>query len=72
MITTIGVFATHIEAESSLNELRQFGVCESDCKRVRVFVLDIKRKPETRNPPKQGILLAGFRSNNEPPKHPRL
>jgi uncharacterized membrane protein len=30
MITTIGVFTTHAAAESALNELRQFGVSESD------------------------------------------
>jgi hypothetical protein len=30
MITTIGIFATHTEAESSLNELRQFGVSDTD------------------------------------------
>lgn len=30
MITTIGVFTTHTKAESALNELRDFGVAESD------------------------------------------
>ncbi len=30
MITTIGVFKTHMEAESTLHELRDFGIDESD------------------------------------------
>jgi uncharacterized membrane protein len=36
MITTIGVFTTHAAAESALNELRQFGVKESDLSYVYV------------------------------------
>lgn len=36
MITTIGVFTTHTQAESALNELRQFGVSESDLSYVYV------------------------------------
>ena len=36
MITTIGVFTTHAAAESALNELRQFGVPETDLSYVYV------------------------------------
>lgn len=36
MITTIGVFTTHAAAESALNELRQFGVSETDLSYVYV------------------------------------
>jgi uncharacterized membrane protein len=36
MITTIGVFTTHTSAESALNELRQFGVSETDLSYVYV------------------------------------
>ena len=36
MTTTIGVFTTHASAESALNELRQFGVKESDLSYVYI------------------------------------
>jgi hypothetical protein len=36
MITTIGVFTTHAAAESALNELRQFGVHESELSYVYI------------------------------------
>lgn len=36
MTTTIGVFTTHAAAESALNELRQFGVSETDLSYVYV------------------------------------
>lgn len=36
MITTIGVFTTHAAAESALNELRQFGVKDTDLSYVYI------------------------------------
>ena len=36
MITTIGVFTTHIAAESALNELHEFGVKDSDLSYIYV------------------------------------
>ncbi len=36
MTTTIGVFTTHAGAESALNELRQFGVSETDLSYVYI------------------------------------
>lgn len=36
MITTIGVFTTHATAESALNELKEFGVSESDLSYVYI------------------------------------
>ena len=36
MITTIGVFTTHASAESALNELKEFGVSESDLSYVYI------------------------------------